>query len=154
MSSNITLGVRNSPNEVRYVLLENHGDGTTCFMNHAGENRLQYPASLTETKDRLKWLKDELDRIFRQTPGIRQVVIKTNEFTGSETKPKRESAYADAICILVAAEHSVPVSCKLYTQMGSTSGEAKNHAENRVGRTAKHWDTRIADAALAAYSVR
>ncbi len=148
------LGIRTSPTEIRYALLEKGDDGSISFVNRSGESKLQYPASQTTTADKLKWLKGEIDRIFRQSPDIEQVVIKTNEFSGSENKSKRESTYADAICILVASERNVPVSCKLYSQIGSTSSEAKRHAEGRVGRTDKYWDAKIADAVLAAYSAR
>lgn len=148
------LGIRTSPKEVRYALLEWHGDGSVDFVNYSGESKLQYPASYTTTADKLKWLKGELDRIFRQSPDIEQVVIKMNEFSGRENKPKRVSTYADAICILAASENNVPVSCRLYSQISSTSTDAKRDAENRVGRTKKYWDNRIADAVLAAHSVR
>ena len=120
-------------------------------MNRASESKLQYPASHTTTDDKLKWLKGELDRTFRQSTDISQVVIKTNEFSGSENKSKRESTYAEAVCILAASEQNVPVSCKLYSQIGSTSTDARRHAEDRVGRTDKYWNNKIADAVLAAY---
>lgn len=148
------LGIRTSPTEVRYALLERHDDGSIEFLNRDTESKLQYPASHATTDAKLRWLKGELDRIFRQSTGISQMVIKTNEFAGSENKSKRESTYAEAVCILAAAEQDVPVSCKLYSQIGSTSAEAKHHAEERVGRTDKYWDNKIADAVLAAFSVR
>jgi hypothetical protein len=129
-------------------------DSSIEFMNRDTENKLQYPASHATTDAKLRWLKGELDRIFRQSNGVSQMVIKTNEFAGSENKSKRESTYAEAVCILTAAEQNVPVSCKLYSQIGSTSSESKRHAEERVGRTDKYWDNKIADAVLAAFSAR
>lgn len=115
------LGIRTSPSEVRYAILENSADRGVVFVNATSENKLQYPASLTTTPEKLMWLKSEMDRIFRQVPDIEQIILKTNEYTGTESKSKRESAYADAICILAASEHQIPVVCKLYTQIGSTS---------------------------------
>lgn len=152
VASRKILGIRTSPSEIRYAVLEKSSDGIVSFANRGGETKLQYPASHTTTSEKLKWLKGELDRIFRQIPDIEQMIIKTNEFSGTENKSKRESSYADAICILAAAEHQVPVSCKLYSQIGTTSKTAMNNAEKRVGRTEKYWNKQIADAVLVAYS--
>ena len=146
------LGIRTSPSEVRYAILENSADRGVIFVNATSENKLQYPASLTTTPEKLRWLKGEMDRIFRQVPDIEQTILKTNEYTGTETKSKRESSYADAVCILAAYEHQIPVVCKLYTQIGSTSQESMGHAESRVGRIDKYWNKQIADAILAAHS--
>lgn len=152
MANRKILGIRTSPSEVRYAILDISADGDVIFVNAASENKLQYPATHATTPEKLRWLKGEMDRIFRQIPGIDQMVLKTNEFAGTENKSKRESAYADAICLLVASEHQIPAICKLYTQIGSTSQEAMRHAELRVGRTVRYWDKKIADAVLAAFS--
>ena len=154
MSNKKILGIRTSPTEIRYALLETSAGGHIDFINCSSESKLQYPATHTTAESKLHWLKSEIDRIFRQSPGVTQVIIKTNEFSRAENKAKRESAYADAICILSAAEHNIPVICKLYTQIGTTSKDVKLKAESMVGRTEKYWDTKIADAIMAAYSAR
>lgn len=148
------LGIRTSTTEIRYALLEDDADGNMHFINKDGENKLQYPATEDDIASDLKWLKTELDRIFRQKPNIEQVMIKTSEYSGIENKSKRKSTYAEAVCILTAAEHNTPVSCKLYSQLRVSSGNVKQRAEELVGRTDKYWDSKIADAVMAAYSVR
>lgn len=147
-----TIGIRTSPAEIRYAILSRDVNDNIIFVNADGENKLVYPASLSSEQEKLKWLKAELDRIFRQENDIEMMVIKTNEFAGTENKSKRESTYADAICMVVAADHNVDVACKLYTQIISSSKNATAHAEERVGRTNKYWNSKMADAVLAAYS--
>lgn len=146
------IGIRTSPTEIRYAILSRDANDKIIFVNADSENKLVYPASLSSTQEKLLWLKAELDRIFRQENDIEIMTVKTNEFAGTENKSKRESAYADAICMLVAVEHNVAVVCKLYTQILSSSKETTTHAEERVGRTGKYWNSKIADAVLAAYS--
>ena len=158
MDKHFALGIRSfstgirSRSGIRYAILCRNGVGHLEFCNATSENRLIYPASLPSTSAKLKWLKDEMDRIFRQNDAIKIMVIKTNEFVGSETKSKRENTYADAMCILSAEEHGVEVCCKSYTQLLSSSANTRADAEQRVGRTQTLWDKMMADAVLAAYS--
>lgn len=152
MDKHYSLGIRSFSTGVRYAILCRNSAGNPEFCNATSENRLIYPASLSSASAKLKWLKDEMDRIFRQNDNIRITVVKTNEFVGLETKSKRENTYADAICILSAEEHAVEVCCKSYTQLLSSSVNAKADAEQRAGRTQTLWDKTMADAVLAAYS--
>ena len=152
MAGRKILGIRTSTSEIRYAVLGEGENGIVCFLNKDGEHKLQYPSTQSSGADDLKWLKRELDRIIRQTTGIEQMVIKTSEFGGSETKSKRKSAYAEAICLLVAAEHNIAVTSKLYSQLGVRSGNVKELADERYGRTGKYWDSKIADAVIAAAS--
>lgn len=145
------LGLRASAQEVRYAILERTADGNIAFVNQTGENRLKYPANIKNIEEKLSWIKTELYRILRQNPSIEKVIIKTNEYTGIENATKRETTYVDAIFLLCAVEHGLPVVRKLNSQIGSTAAQAKELAERRVGRTEKYWNNTIAEAILAAF---
>jgi hypothetical protein len=141
------LGFRGNPKAPRYAVLSY--DGTTCTLENANsDNKLKVPASISEDADseRLGWIYAEIVRILEAHPDIAKVMIKTNEFTQSDTKPKRKSAYIDAAVILAAAHKNVPVQALVYSQMGATKATTKERAETRVGKTDKYWDDGMADA--------
>ena len=114
--------------------------------------RFTYPANVSTQSEMVTWLYQEIERVFRDNAGIARVVIKTNEYTQSDTKAKRQSAYAEAMLLLYCAQHQIPVEAKIYTSLGTKSGDVKVHAETRVGRTSKYWDANMADAVIAAWS--
>jgi hypothetical protein len=146
------LGFRGEPKAPRYaVVSENNGAFT--LENAAGDNKLVVPASIAEDADaeRLSWIYHEVLAIFDAHPGITKVVIKQNEFTSHDTKAKRRSAYNDAAVILACAHRGVHVEVKIYGSMATTSTDTKRHAEDRVGKTSKYWDTKMADAVNAAW---
>jgi hypothetical protein len=145
------LGFRADPTGPRYAIVVN--DGVSISLANAdGETRLSYPANVTSAADKASWLYREIERIFREHSDIVRIVIKTNEYTQSDTKAKRESAYAEAMLLLYCAQHHLPVEIKIYTSLGTKSGDVKAHAEARVGRTSKYWDAKIADAVVAGWS--
>ena len=139
------MGIRVSSSEIRYAILSKNADDSIVFENLNNEHRLKYPTHCTTVEAKLLWAKQELERIFRQNPEIEQVVLKTSEF-GSETKAKRDTTYIDAVVLLVCAEKNIGVVTKLYNQIGTTSKQTLYHAESRVGRTGKYWNTTMADA--------
>jgi len=141
------LGFRGNPKAPRYAVLSY--DGTTFTLENASsDNKLTVPASIGEDADseRLSWVYAEIVRILEAHPDITKVLIKTNEFTQSDTKPKRKSAYIDAAAILAATHKNVAVHTLAYSQMGATSKTTKDLAETRVGKTDKYWDAGMADA--------
>jgi hypothetical protein len=145
------LGFRADPSGPRYALVVN--DGTVISLANAeGETRLSYPANVTSAAEKASWLYREIERIFRDHADISRVVLKTNEYTQSDSKAKRESAYAEAMLLLYCAQHNVLVEIKIYTSLATKSGDVKAHAEARVGRTAKYWDAKMADAVVAGWS--
>jgi hypothetical protein len=145
------IGIRASVQEVRYAILDKTADGNIIFINKDDEHRLKYPATIQSIEDKLNWVKQEFERIFRQHPSIEKIMMKMNEYTGSETGAKREVAYVDAVILLLAAEKNTPVERKLYSQTGTTANQTKEHAESRVGKTEKYWNTTIADAINCAF---
>jgi glycosylphosphatidylinositol transamidase (GPIT) subunit GPI8 len=145
------LGFRADPTGPRYAIVVNDG-AAISLANADCETRLLYPASVTSPSDKAGWLYREIERVFRDHSDIARVVIKTNEYTQSDSKAKRESAYAEAMVLLYCAQHQVPVEIKIYTSLGTKSGDVKTHAEARVGRTAKYWDAKMADAVVAGWS--
>ena len=144
------IGVRASAQEIRYAILESDTNGNIIFVNKDAENRIKYPALICEIEDKLQWVKSEIDRILRINPTVQRVYIKTNEYA-RETAASRETTYLDAVFLLSAREHNLPVKRKLNNQIASTSNKAKEYAENRVGRTDKYWNNTMADAILVAW---
>lgn len=146
------LGFRGDPKAPRYSVVSEAG-GTYTLENAASDNKLSVPASITEDADadRLDWLYREVLAIFDAHPGIKKVMIKQNEYTRTDTKAKRKSAHADAAIVLACAHRGIPVELKIYASMATTSMDTKLHAESRVGKTAKYWDNKMADAVNAAW---
>ena len=143
------LGFRAEPSGARYAVVDH--DGTKFkLVNRATESRLVFPATLTEAPDKVLWLHREIKRIFHADTDIERVVIKTNEFVMRETGAKRVSAYIEAAVMLYCAEHKIPVTTKTYASLATSSSASKSDAEQRVGKTLKYWDAKIADAILAA----
>lgn len=145
------MGIRASAQEVRYAILDKKADKSIEFINRTSENRLKYPANMDSIEEKLYWVESEIDRILRQNDAINKIIIKTNEYTGTESSAKRETTYVDAIIMLSAYEHGLSVVRRLNSQIGSTAAKAKEYAENRVGKTDHYWNNTIADAILAAY---
>lgn len=145
------LGLRASAQEIRYAILQKNTDDTITFVNQEGENRLKYPMNIESIEEKLNWVKTEIDRILRQNATIDKIVIKTNEYTGTENAAKRETTYVDAIFLLCAYEHGLSITRKLNSQIASTASHSKEYAEQRVGKTNQHWNNSMADAILAAY---
>jgi hypothetical protein len=146
------LGFRGDPQAPRYAVVTETG-GTYTLENATSDSKLSVPASITEDADaaRLNWLYSEILAIFDANPGIAKVVIKQNEYTQNDTKAKRRSAHADAAVVLACAHRGIPVELKIYASIPTTSKDTKEHAENRVGKTVKYWDNKMADAVNAAW---
>ena len=75
----------------------------------------------------------------------------TNEYGLREKAALRESSYIEAALMLYCEQNKKPVQIRTYTSLGTRSADAKTHAESRVGRTVKYWDSKIADAVIAAW---
>jgi len=144
------LGIRTAPQQIRYALVEST-DGTCSLLNASSENLIRKPAHVTEVPEHLKWVKDELQRVIRQNPGLDLIALKTPEFQGSKTNTSRLGDYLDSVVLLVAADAGVPVITKLYSQMATRRSDVARHAEDRVGKTISNWNDQMADAVAAAW---
>ncbi len=145
------IGLRASSQEIRYAILEKNENGEIVFVNQNTENRLKYPANIDTVEDKLHWVKSEFDRILRQNKNIEKIILKMNEYAGTENSSKRETTYVDAVLLLCAVEKGIRIERRLNSQISSTAAKAKELAERRVGRTASYWNNTIADAILAAF---
>jgi hypothetical protein len=146
------MGFRADPNAPRYAIASDE-NGAHSLLNADGDSKLTIPVSLADDADekRIHWLYREIEQVFEAHQGISKVIIKCNEYTQQETKAKRKSAYLDAAVMLCCAQKGIPVEVKIYASMGTTSADTRAHAESRVGRTAKYWDAKMADAVNAAW---
>jgi len=144
------LGIRVDPKKTRFALIDYDGNDFT-LLNSDTESRLLYPASVSAPDEKVDWLYQELTRVLHEHQDIEKVCIKTNEYTQSDSKSKRESAYLEGAVLLFCRRKNIAVTVKIYASLSTRSADVKNHAEQRVGRTAKYWDTKMADAVIAAW---
>jgi hypothetical protein len=147
---NKVLGFRADSSSARYAVVTY--DGTSFSLENANsESRLVYPADATDAPKKILWLYREIERIFHVDGTIQGVVIKTKEYGLMEKAAMRESSYIEAALMLFCEQKQIPIFIKTYNSLGTKSADVKNHAEQRVGRTSKHWDGKIADAVIAAW---
>ena len=148
----MVLGFRSDPHFPRYAIVS--GEGKNFILeNAASDNRLAIPASISvdDEAHRIEWLFREIERIFVNYPEISKAVIKSNEYTRSETKSMRRSAFQDAVVMLCCAQKGVLVERRTYGSMPTTNSDTKRHAEERVDKTEKYWNPKMADAVNAAW---
>ncbi len=145
------LGIRVEPKKTRYALVDYDGADFT-LLNASEESRLSYPADVSDPDEKVDWLYRELVRLFHENQDIAKVCIKTNEYTQSDTKSKRETAYLEGAVLLFCRHKGLPVSTKIYASLATRSADVKTHAEQRVGRTTIYWDGKMADAVVAAWN--
>lgn len=145
------LGIRVDPKKTMYALVDYDGTNFT-LLNADTETRLLYPANVSDPDEKVDWLYRELERVLHENQDIDRVCIKTNEYTQSDNKSKRESAYLEGAVLLFCRKNNLPVTVKIYASLGTKSGDVKNHAEQRVGKSSKYWDAKMADAVIAAWN--
>jgi hypothetical protein len=144
------MGFRADPTAARYAIVNFNG-ATYSLENANSESRLTYPADVNQASRRVLWLYREIERIFHANSDIAAVAIKTNEYGLTEKAAMRESSYAEAAVALLSEQRGKPVFIRTHASLGTRSADVKAHAEQRVGRTDKYWDNKIADAIIAAW---
>ena len=143
------IGIRVEPKKVRYALVET--DGTHfSLLNSECESRLVFPVDVVEADEKVDSLHRELERVFHENPNILKCYIETNEYTRTDSKSKRETAHFERAILLMCRQKNVPVTSKIYASHNTRSAEVMGHTEQRVGRTQKYWDAKIADTVVAA----
>jgi hypothetical protein len=143
-------GFRSDPNTPRYAIV----DGKTtplALINADAESRLRFPADCSTEAAQVTWLYREFERIFHTHPDITKVVIKKGEFTQGDNNAKRVASYQEAALLLYCGLHNKPVVTKIYVSLATRSAEVKDHAIARVGQTTRYWDSKMADAVIAAW---
>jgi len=144
------LGFRSDPSTPRFAIVAKSNDGLS-LINAATESRLPFPADCSSDPQKLSWLYREFARIFYADSSISRVVIKSGEFTNSDSKAKRFAISQEAILHLYCGLNNIPIDAKLYPSLGCTSSTTKAMAIARVGQTKRYWDAKIADAVIAAW---
>ncbi len=147
------LGVRCSSQKTRYALVDWDGEEAT-LLNADTESRLMYPTGMDDPDEQVGWLYQEMERIFHDHKDIDKVVMKVSEYGLREKKANRNSSYAEAIVLLASKKASQEVTVKTYASLSTRSADVRDHAESRVGKTNRYWDTQMADAVVAAWSGR
>ncbi|ERS03628.1 hypothetical protein Q674_08490 [Acinetobacter sp. COS3] len=139
------IGFRSGTKSIRFAILEQSAQEIKCI-NLDTENEIKIPANISNVADQIEWMNEEIERIFRQNPDIVKAMIKSPEFTNSDTTAKRTTNYFDSILLLNAKKFKKQVSTKLYKQIGVKRVDVKTRAESLCGVTSKKWDEQIADA--------
>lgn len=146
------LGIRNSAKQFRYAVLFWDGENT-LLLNADTENLIKMPVGIKEYTQKLHWLYQEIDRIVRQNPDISCIALKSNEYGRGETASLRLAAYLDAVVYLVAGQHNLPLTSKLYRQIGTNKSSVVKFSEDNVGKTQSNWNGQMADAVAVGWSL-
>ena len=144
------LGFRADPQAPRYAIVD-ATNGIFSLLNANSESKLSFPAPCTSDSEKLKWLHHEIERIFNEHADISRVVIKSNEYVGTENKAKRFSAYEESVVLLASSQRNAEVCTKTYSSLPASSKTVKDQAALRVGQTTMYWDAKMADAVIAAW---
>ena len=145
------MGVRVGPKHTRVAVVGRERGECTLLSTDAA-TRLTYPADLSSPDEKMFWLYREMARLHHEHPDLVKVCIKTNEYTQTDTKGKRESAYLEAAIMLYCRQQNIPVSVSVYGSLGTRRADVMCHAERRVGRTAMYWNQQMADAVVVAWN--
>ena len=147
----VILGMRTSPQEIRYAILDIQQDGSAKLLNGESENRLKFPAAHNTIEKKLWWFYQELERIVRQNASIEKIMIKSNEFTGKDSNATRAASYIDGVIYTYAGKMDIPTDTKTYRAIQTRRNEVKEFAEKNVGKTKTNWNEQMADAVAVAY---
>jgi hypothetical protein len=146
----IVLGFRSDPSTPRYAIVD--GAATPLvLLNADSESRLCFPANCSEEAAKVTWLYREFKRIFHAYPDIARVVIKKGEFTQGDNNAKRVASYQEAALLLYCGLHNKPIDTKVYASLGTRSAQVRDHAIAHVGQTTRYWNSKMADAVIAAW---
>lgn len=146
------LGVKNSVGEIRYAILTMDANSNIGFENASTENKITYPKGLKDEDERLRWIKNEIERIFSNHEPFDAIAIKQGE-----NIPKRSygnlkpSIFLDCLFSVCAVERHIPLYSWYYNQIGTNSKSVLALAESLVGRSSVNWNTQIADAIVVAH---
>lgn len=146
------LGVKNTASEIRYAILEMDTNADITFANANSENKVSFPKGLESEEEKLRWIKNEIERIFSNNEPLDAVAIKQGE-----NFPKRSygnlkfSIFHDCLFSVCAVEKHIPLYSWYYNQIGTNSKSVLDLAESLVGRSSVNWNTRIADAIVVAH---
>lgn len=145
----IILGIRNSPIEIRYAVIEKDVEEFK-FLNRNDQHKIIFPKSKEDEIEKMKWYFKELESINNKYK-FDSVVIKINEYTSPDSKSKRISSYFDAISCLFFSNRNINVHMKTYSSLKKVkSSNVQVFAEEKAGKTDKYWNKQIADAIAAA----
>ena len=145
----IVLGIRNYSDGFRYCLLKNDSNGIIC-LNLNSENRVLIPKGYDDNQ-MLIWYQDEIKRVLDTNDRIDRVAIKHNENMRADCYTNlKKVMFMDCIVTLEVTKRAIPINSYVYNQILVNSKNVSDKAENLVGRSLKYWDSKFADAIMAA----
>jgi len=143
------LGIRNSPKVIRFCILEGNATSFT-FSNATSENKIDLPNSLKTEAEIYQWVKSEFSRLFDKYGPFDHMAIKQNENVTTRYSSVKPVMFMDCIACLVAIENNTPFTSHLYKSLGTKSKEVIADAEAQAVKSNTHWDSKMADAIVAA----
>lgn len=146
----LVFGFRSDQNSPRYAILDSSCDPPK-LLNEDSESRLPFPADCGDEVAKVTWLYREFERIFHMYPNISSVAIKKGEFTQGDNNAKRIASYQEAALLLYCGLNNKPVVLKVYASLATSGAHVCSHAIARVGRTTRYWNSKMADAIIAAW---
>jgi len=111
------LGFRSDPSTPRFAIVA-ITDDRASLVNAATESRLPFPANCSSDTQKLTWLYREFERIFHSDSSISRVIIKSGEFTASDSKAKRFAISQEAALHLYCGLNNILIDAKLYASLG------------------------------------
>lgn len=145
----IVLGIRNYSDGFRYCLLKKDSNGIIC-LNLNSENRVLIPKGYDDNQ-MLIWYQDEIKRVLDTNDRIDRVAIKHNENMRADCYTNlKKVMFMDCIVTLEVTKRAIPINSYVYNQILVNSKNVSDKAENLVGRSLKYWDSKFADAIMAA----
>lgn len=146
----LILGIRNSIKFFRYCILEQKNNAFV-FCNKNSEHKILVPPSL-KGNEVFVWYKQEIERLL-DYGAFDGIAIKHNENNASCYSKLKSTMFFDCISTIVALDNNIKTKSYIYNQLHVNKSNVINKAESLVGKTAKYWDTSIADAIVAAYNL-
>lgn len=143
------LGIRNYSDGIRYCILEGEKDSINC-LNANSENRIKIPKAISE-HELYKWYKEEIKRIIETTGPFDSVAIKQNESMVRSCYTKlKKVMFFDCISTMISLEQDISVKSYIYSTLKTNAKKVEEQAETILNGKTTNWDTKIADAIVAA----
>ena len=146
------MGVRVSPESIRYAVIEKQIDGSYVFCNKDND-RLVFPLDACNEGAKVAWLWDQFNRVLDIHADVEKIFVKLPELLRGETKASRMSHYLDAVLYLAAAKHSPSVTVEgvNYKTIPTKRSEVVSFVASKgIARTIHYWNEQICDAIAAA----
>lgn len=147
------IGIKVSANEIRYAVVELKTDGSILWLNpdnDSTENRILFPKDATERPAKVAFVRDEFDRVFRQSHPDAIVLKLTESNKGKFVSWALDLASYEAAIMIAAEQHHVPVHERRYQTLKLNSDSVEGYVLGHVSKSPKLWTQPMIDAVAVA----